>query len=391
MMPRKIGLLPLLLVTLFVSVFNSSTCVQAGPLDVLMDPRISSFVQDTNGNQHYFWVTEDGSVARLYYRVIGPNGLTELDGVLVEQVHAKVRRPQVLVDPRHRIHFLWQERSLETDPIHGTSQIHYALFKLSLESLSLQPLYHRVLSTQGELGVKHPRMALDKRGEVAIVWEEPKTGILLAKLDPTGRGVVPTIIVPGPFRVPVRPTITADSLGRLHIAWVNRSSRKASTSRILYTVVSENRLKPLIRPTTLYRLPQPLKSVSITIVNGNRLELDWSIERAGAIYSDARPDGSVTFELIRKGASSHSSWGILLQKIIQTQWARKENSQPKLVVEGIILRDSVLEKRIAPVSHSLIQPSSVCSCFISTPTPSPNDHLWFSLWAHAPPRASSAI
>jgi len=325
--------------------------------------------------------------------MIGPSGLTVIDTLLIDQVQTKVRRPQILIDPRQQIHLLWQERPLTSkNRIQANSQIHYARFELSPAQLSFRSLYHRVLNTQGDLSAKRPRMALNRRGEVAVVWEDPKSGILLTKLDPTGHGGVPTIIVPGPFNAPVQPTVTADPLGRLHIAWVNRSSEQSKTSRILYTVVSGQRLKPLIRPTALYRFAQPLKSVSIDIVDGKHLKVGWSIERTQGVYRSIGPDGSLSFELVSQARPSPSGMTVLVWKIAETQLMRVENRHHRFVTDGMVLRHPVIKSPLALFSLPLIQAPSIHRPYIPTSSMRPtNELLRFSLWALAPPEASFSI
>ncbi len=386
---RKFCLTSSLLLILIASALSG--LLHAAPLDALLDPRISSLVLDRSGNRHYFWIVDDGTGSQIYYRMVSSTGLTVIDTLLIDQVHAKVRRPQVLVDPRFQIHLLWQERSFAPLPTDAKNLIRYVRFKLEPTSFLLRSLDHRMLNTKGDLSAKHPRMALNCRGEVAIVWEDPQIGILLTKLDPTGQGGVPTIIVPGPFQAPVQPIVTADPLGRLHIAWVNRSSEQAKTSRILYTVVSGQRLKPLIRPTALYSLTQPLKSVSISIVDGKHLEVGWSIERARGVYSSIGPDGSVSFELVSQ-ALSPSGWTVLILKITETQLTRRENHRPRFVTDGVVLRDPVLKSPLAPIPLSLIQPPSIRKrSIIISQTHHSNEHLRFSLWALAPPKVSYPV
>jgi hypothetical protein len=73
-------------------------------------PQFRYVAQDNQGNLHTLWVSEDGPASRLYYQAKAAFGKSLTDPVLLTESSTRIRRPKVAIDGRNMVHLLWQER-----------------------------------------------------------------------------------------------------------------------------------------------------------------------------------------------------------------------------------------------------------------------------------------
>ena len=183
---------------------------------------------DANRHVHMVW-NDLGLPSRLRYVHLGREGHVLLNEQLdIDQPN--LRRPQLLVDGRNRLHLAWLSRQE-----------------------GVQKLYHTLVGPDGQTGAWMPvsnenrdvtgfQMYLAPGGEAAFVWAEKRDdgGSTIVHVLAQEPSTAVTLVKGG-----IDPYVLADGMGTVHLIWLTEN---ALTARTIYYAELVDALRPGLRP-----------------------------------------------------------------------------------------------------------------------------------------------
>ncbi len=192
---------------------------------------------DSQGNIHIVWLNNSGN--NIMYTMLSPDGTTLInDTVLTTDGSFLLRQPAIAVGPDDKVHVVWYRRNndvsyTQIDPYDTDVLRDGSAGNLEL----LRVVATKIISPIDEIRASHPRLVVDSRGYVHIVWREgsrsTSTPIKYAQLDALGIAVVApkTVDVGSGNSSSIRggwPTIAVDEDDNAHIAFSRATSSFAS-------------------------------------------------------------------------------------------------------------------------------------------------------------------
>ena len=213
-------------------------------------------VVDAAGNVHVVWADQRFFIDdEVFYKMFSPSGQVLIDDTqITPDDFENSKRPAMAVDRQGRVHLVWQDRRFR-----GRNEIYYT---------QLDPGRHPQDGTSGdgteiftsvEIRVtntadfsKHPRVAVDSRGRIHIVWvEQSNNSVTYKQLLPDGSIAVSERVVDLLGSVPQRtlPTLVLDGDDNIHIVWFH--AKDTAADEIFYAMLEGEGGSRLIGATRL--------------------------------------------------------------------------------------------------------------------------------------------
>jgi hypothetical protein len=195
----------------------------AEPLPIDNSPQFRNTIQDHQGHLHTLWVSQNGPGSSLRYQVTDTSGRLLAGPIVVSESSARIRRPQLAIDGRQIVHFLWQER-LMNQPGQSTA-IRYATLKLAPTGVAL--LVPHPVTLNHDRAATHPSLAVDRTGWAYAVWEIEGQDVILAAIDPPGHiGQIHHITREATKTDHALPVVAVDRRGHVHVVWSTQAGDK---------------------------------------------------------------------------------------------------------------------------------------------------------------------
>ncbi len=242
------------------------------------NPQLRHAVQDNQGNLHILWVSEDGSLSRLYYQVKDASGKSLTNPVLLTESSSRIRRPKVMIDGRNVIHLLWQERFANgagQRVAQGTT-IHYA--KLSLTPSGAVAILIRPSILTNDHGRRqaamHPSLAVDEAGWAYVTWEEGRRNVVLTAIDPSGKIEQTRQISRRATETDhAEPAVAVDRRGNVHVVWTTQAGDK---TQIVYKALRGHGGRVLSKEKIVYTARGSFAQTKVvTFDNHGNAKIAW--------------------------------------------------------------------------------------------------------------------
>ncbi len=276
----------------FIAIAFDPSETRALDITSLSNPQSAQVTADSSGRLHAVWIDQSGTEASVFYQAIDPFGSrsvgtasriyeSRLDG-------SRLRRPRIVVGDEGEIHLILQERFAKVSGARATegTWVHYIRFRSS-EIPQGGSIRHTVLNERPK--ALHPDLAVDRRGNAAVVWEEESDALVLIRIGSNG-------LLSSRHLIPVRnstegrafPALAADRRGNIHLAWTEPSGR---ADRMVYTVLDQKAFRPLITQRTLHTVPSALgQRKSLSVDPSGQVRLEWAAKKAEGPGSEIASD-----------------------------------------------------------------------------------------------------
>jgi len=228
--------------------------------------------KDMNGNLHIAWEDDRNGNWEIYYKKLNNNGINLTPDIRLTVDSAQSRKPSLETDSNGNVHIAWY------DDRDGNFEIYYIKLNNNGAPLTLNTR----VTFDPELSLQ-PWLDVDINGNVHIAWNDNRDGnweIYYKKLNNIGASLTPDIRVTNDSGLSGDTKISLDPSGNVHVAW--HDDRHGDTE-IYYRKLSNNGifLTPEIRVTSA-SLPSDNPSIS-TDSNGN-VHIAWLDRRDGGNY-----------------------------------------------------------------------------------------------------------
>ena len=183
-----------------------------------------SIAQDSLGNVHLVWMdTRDGN-DEIYYKMFSVSGTLLIDDTRLTSDASKSKRPIIGVDSAGKVHIVWQDKRF------GDTEVFYTKIDPALDDqngdaavdATITLVDDQLLSGGDTNRSQHPSIAIDKAGDVHVVWADvwPNNQISYMKLNNDGTtAIAPKVVEAGYSFWRPNPAVAVDSSNNAHIAW----------------------------------------------------------------------------------------------------------------------------------------------------------------------------
>jgi len=192
----------------------------AAPLPIDNSPQFRETVQGPDGSLHTVWVDQDGLKSSIVYQAKDATGRTFAGPMVISEAAARIRRPQLAIDGRRSVHFLWQERIANQE-----TAIRYTT--VTLTPTGIAPIRSQPVTINQDQTATHPSLAVDRAGWAYAAWEREGLDVVLAAIEPSGRIVQIRHISREATKTDhAFPTVAVDRRGDVHVVWSAQSGDK---------------------------------------------------------------------------------------------------------------------------------------------------------------------
>ncbi len=267
----RYGLLALALIG-SAALFHPSRAHAIDP-SALTNPQFGQVVSDRSGRLHAVWIEQAGSGSQIYYQTIDPfRSQPETGSVVVANTATRLRRPQVAVDRRGNVHLLWQERFTKSSGARDKEGTWVHYARLNAND-SGREIRHEVLNDRPR--AQHPDLAVDGRGDAFVVWEEAGGGLLLTKIDArTGLAAHRAIASTNSTERRAFPAIAVDRSGQIQLAWTEGENPR--TDQIVHAAVDAKALAITQAKQVVYAVPAAAgQRKNLAIDPAGQLRMTW--------------------------------------------------------------------------------------------------------------------
>lgn len=209
---------------------------------------------DSNGNIHVVWVDNRTGNDEIFYTMLSPAGVTLIDDTQLTSDFSNSKRPAIAIDSQNDVQVVWQDQRL------GITETFHTKIDPALDDQDGSPadptavtlVEDQLLSSDDGVRSNHPRLAVDSRDRVHVVWSGEFVGeVHYARLNSDGTVAVPDRIIfsGGLEGFRILPTVAVDSNDNVHIAWSER--RGTSDAEIFYAMLGGDTGATLIDSTVL--------------------------------------------------------------------------------------------------------------------------------------------
>ena len=206
---------------------NPADDVVAFPLtDGLGTAEQPAIAIDGDGRLHVVWSDDLEGAPAIFYALYAIDGTVLIDATLLTSIFEATRRPSIDVDSAGRAHVAWHDSRL------GSAEVFYTLVDPSLDDRDGSPATESAITVVDDtlLSVadfgrsRQPRVVVDRRDRVHVVWVDDEGTIAYVQLDGDGRQVVAKIraLELESFPDVVAPDLSIDPEDNLHLVFYER-------------------------------------------------------------------------------------------------------------------------------------------------------------------------